>query len=443
MDSDGTDSGDEDELTGIELLRDLDQPALRAPLSTAPVARPGHIEWPKRVLRQTILVSSIAAEIESNIDRDDWDADCYEECRRLLQRETKRIGTISDDRGLEEIPVLVDFEVQHWIAEALEGATHATELILGRVASAGVYRPNQGKEGRKEAGSLDPAAGRAAKAVMRAATADPLSDSQLERIVKLALGKRVPITPAAADSREPRQASASAVERGGGARREHQAERRVESEDESESHASDLTGPEGSPPAMGKTRPASPGPRGLAAHPSSGTPVVQPSGTAPSAKAAAATQGGRKKNRAARRAARAALEAETSSPTVDGGQAPPVMKSQQCPVFGCMRKHAPSDCPTFLDMAPKERLDLIHAKQLYLLCLRSRMQGRGQRIQLPSGRLRKTTSRDAARGSKGREILPAGERHRPAGRADSRDGQQGSRDDKAAQRPTGRPGNRS
>ncbi len=43
---------------------------------------------------------------------------------------------------------------------------------------------------------------------------------------------------------------------------------------------------------------------------------------------------------------------------------------KQCPVFGCRRKHAPNDCPTFLDMTSKERLDLVHAKQLCLLCLR-------------------------------------------------------------------------
>ncbi len=43
---------------------------------------------------------------------------------------------------------------------------------------------------------------------------------------------------------------------------------------------------------------------------------------------------------------------------------------KQCPVFGCTRKHAPNDCPTFLDMTLKERLNLVHAKQLCLLCLR-------------------------------------------------------------------------
>ncbi len=133
----------------------MEEPAPHAPLGTSPAARPSHVEWPKRVLRQTILLSSIAAEIESNFDQVERDADCYEECRRLLQRETKRIETISDDRGPEEIPVLVDFEVQHCIAEALEGAMLATELIIGRVASAGVYRPNQGEEeGWKKAGVL-------------------------------------------------------------------------------------------------------------------------------------------------------------------------------------------------------------------------------------------------------------------------------------------------
>jgi hypothetical protein len=41
----------------------------------------------------------------------------------------------------------------------------------------------------------------------------------------------------------------------------------------------------------------------------------------------------------------------------------------ECPVFGCTREHDPGDCPTFLDMTPEERLDMVHAKQLCLLCL--------------------------------------------------------------------------
>jgi hypothetical protein len=47
----------------------------------------------------------------------------------------------------------------------------------------------------------------------------------------------------------------------------------------------------------------------------------------------------------------------------------PRKKKVLCPVFGCTRKHALDDCPTFQDMTPKERLDLIHMKQLCLLCL--------------------------------------------------------------------------
>jgi hypothetical protein len=56
---------------------------------------------------------------------------------------------------------------------------------------------------------------------MRAATADPLSDAQLERIVKLALGKRVPIASAAVGGGPP-QVTTPAVEPAGN----HQAERK-------------------------------------------------------------------------------------------------------------------------------------------------------------------------------------------------------------------------
>ncbi len=264
LDSDSTDSEDEGELTGSKLLLDLEGPATGALPSAAPAARPSHIEWPKRVLRPTILVSSIAAEIESNIDRTDWDADCYEECWRLLQREAKRMEAISEDRGAEEIPVLVDLEAQHWIAEALEGAARASELISDRIAPAGVCCPSRGEEeSRAEVSGLSPAAARAAQTVMRAATTDPLSDSQLERVVRLALGKRVPT--ASTISKAAVTHNAAATTTGGDFSRasapaaelteDHQAERRVESEDESESHASDPTGPKGSPPVVRRDGP--------------------------------------------------------------------------------------------------------------------------------------------------------------------------------------------
>jgi hypothetical protein len=75
LDSDSSGSEDEDELTGSELLRDLDPPAPCPPADAAPAIRSGRLEWPKRVLQQTNLVSSIAAEVELNINRADWDAD--------------------------------------------------------------------------------------------------------------------------------------------------------------------------------------------------------------------------------------------------------------------------------------------------------------------------------------------------------------------------------
>ncbi|MFN9907176.1 MAG: hypothetical protein ACK56F_13835, partial [bacterium] len=52
---------------------------------------------------------------------------------------------------------------------------------------------------------------------------------------------------------------------------------------------------------------------------------------------------------------------------------PPKRKKAPCRVFGCTRKHAPDNCSTFRDITPKQRLDLIHWKQLCLFCLRHPM----------------------------------------------------------------------
>ncbi len=156
------------------------------PADAAPTARSGRLEWPKKVLQQTNLVSSIAAEIELNINQADWGADCYEGCRKLLLRETQRIGTVSDDQGPEEIPVLVELEVQQWVDEALRNAARATKRILDRVASLGVRCPDRDHE---EAGGFDPADSKVAQTVMRAVTAYPLNDAQLERVVNWHWGR--------------------------------------------------------------------------------------------------------------------------------------------------------------------------------------------------------------------------------------------------------------
>jgi hypothetical protein len=99
------------------------------------------------------LISSIVAEIESNIDRTDWDEGCYEECRKLMQHAAEQIKVISEDRGKEEIPVLVDLEGQHWIAETLETAAHTLELVEGRITQLGEQRTGRnGKTCRNELG---------------------------------------------------------------------------------------------------------------------------------------------------------------------------------------------------------------------------------------------------------------------------------------------------
>ncbi len=95
----------------------------------------------------------------------------------------------------------------------------------------------------------------------------------------------------------------------------------------------------------------------------------QPIGDLPSATTTTPTSG-KKRSKAARKAARAAAEASGTTTAASNEREPAQEKPRQCPVFGCTRGHDPGDCQTFLDMTPKERLDMIHAKQLCLLCLR-------------------------------------------------------------------------
>ncbi len=113
LDSSSTDSEEGDELTSEDLLQDLDKAPMAINPPVASKAGSSYVDRSKRILRQTILVSSIAADIESNINRTNWDENCYKECRKLLQHTAERIKDISEDRGTEEIPVLVDLEVQH------------------------------------------------------------------------------------------------------------------------------------------------------------------------------------------------------------------------------------------------------------------------------------------------------------------------------------------
>jgi hypothetical protein len=174
-------------LTGDDLLRTLDKMSEAASPAGTPKAESSNIDWPKRVLRQTILVSSIAAEIEVDTGRANWDKSCYEECRKLLQLEISWLGDIYENQGAEEIPVLVDWEVQRWIAEALEGAKRTSSLAGDRIAQIGAQCTSRdGRRGRDKQSGPSAAARKARQAVLDATRVD----SQLERLVRLALGKK-------------------------------------------------------------------------------------------------------------------------------------------------------------------------------------------------------------------------------------------------------------
>ncbi len=100
----------------------------------------------------------------------------------------------------------MELEVQQWVDEALRNAARATERVLDGVASMGARRPNQDCG---EDGDFDLADSKAAQTVMRAVTAYPLNDMQLERIVKLALGKRVLEATTETAGRSPPRATTS------------------------------------------------------------------------------------------------------------------------------------------------------------------------------------------------------------------------------------------
>jgi hypothetical protein len=142
-----TDSEEEDELTGKEVLQTLDKASAAADPARARRAESSGNNWPKRVLRQTIFLSSIVAEILADTGRADWDKSCYEECCKILLQETTRLRDASKDRGVREIPTPVDWEVQHCKAEALEGAKHPSNLMGDWIAKIGKQRA--GRDGKK------------------------------------------------------------------------------------------------------------------------------------------------------------------------------------------------------------------------------------------------------------------------------------------------------
>jgi hypothetical protein len=212
------------------------------------------------------------------------------------------MGTVSDDRGPEEIPVLVELEVQQWVDEALRNAARATERILDRIASLGVRRPDQDCG---EASDFDLTDSKAAQAVMRAVTAYPLNDMQLERIVKLALGKRIlEATTATADGGPPRAATSvvRTVD-------DPQTRPEATSDDGCESHRADSTEPEESPSANRTARPATPSAEGVAAERGSeASAAQQPIGDLPSATTTTPSSGKKRLGRLPERRRRPAAQ---------------------------------------------------------------------------------------------------------------------------------------
>jgi hypothetical protein len=228
------------------------------------------------------------------------------------------------------------------VDEALRNAARATERILDRVASLGVRRPDQDCG---DASDFDLADSKAAQTVMRAVTAYPLNDMQLERIVKLALGKRVLEATTATAGGGPPGATTSVARTVG----DPQTGPEAVSDDGCESHRADSTEPEESPSASGTAGPAMPNAEGIVAEKDSEVLAAQqPIGDLPSA-TTTTPPSGKKRSRAARKGARAAAEAGDTTSAVSGEQRPVQEKPRQCPVFGCTRGHDPGDCPTFLD----------------------------------------------------------------------------------------------
>jgi hypothetical protein len=166
---------------------------------------------------------------------------------------------------------------------------------------------------------------------------------QLERIVKLALGKRVLEATVAMAGRDPPGATTSAVRTIDSL----QTGPEVMSDDGSESHRTDSTEP-GELPSAGKaTQPTTPSSGGAAAEKCAEAPAAQqPSGGPPNV-TTTAIPSGKKRSRAARRAARAATETGGVTSAANSEQGPVQERPRQCPVFGCTREHDPGDCPTF------------------------------------------------------------------------------------------------
>ncbi len=99
-----------------------------------------------------------------------------------MLQEIARLKDIFADRGTKNISVLVDQRAQQWVDEALEKARLASTLVEDRVAEISLRRTNPDEAGQDSCSG--PAAKRARRAVLDAAESEPLSDSQMEQLLR-------------------------------------------------------------------------------------------------------------------------------------------------------------------------------------------------------------------------------------------------------------------
>jgi hypothetical protein len=149
-------------------------------------------DWLKRVLRQSVLVSRISAEIRTDTDKADWDENCYKECCRLLLQETRRLGEVYGGRGAGDISVMVGWEVLRWTADALEQAKQTSNFVEDRIVRIGAERAAWEKElARRRLGVPIPTPENARRILLEAAEKDPISDAAMELVVRAAIPEKV------------------------------------------------------------------------------------------------------------------------------------------------------------------------------------------------------------------------------------------------------------
>ncbi len=189
------DTNEKNKPVGDNPSRHFDKTSVSTSSAETPKTKRSEVDWPKQVLRQCILVSRISAEIMNDIDKVDWNENCYKECRQLLLQESMQLGDVLGGRGVEKISGLAGWEMLRWTADALEQAKRASRFVEDRIVKIGAERAAREEEqARRRLGVPIPTAENARRIVLDAARKDPISDSHMEILVRATLPKK-PILP--------------------------------------------------------------------------------------------------------------------------------------------------------------------------------------------------------------------------------------------------------